>query len=291
MFKNAILYQITTPLPDCIDLNDALAKQPFTPCGATQEKSAGWVPPRGEEHGLLLEAIGSHWIAKFQIETKAVPGPVLQRHVDDRANKIEQATGRKPGKKERRELKDLGMLELLPQAFPKRASCWVWIDPVRCTLVIDTSSQARADDVVTSLVEAVPVLALQMQSTAQTPSSAMAEWLVTQEPPAGFSLGRECELQAPDESKAVVKYGRHPLDIQEVQEHIKTGKQPTKLAMTWDDRVEFVLTEGMQLRKLAFLDVVTESQDDSGFDADVAIFTGEMSKLLPDLINTLGGEA
>ncbi|WP_415829840.1 recombination-associated protein RdgC, partial [Delftia tsuruhatensis] len=121
--------------------------------------------------------------------------------------------------------------------------------------------------------------------------AAMAHWLTTQESPAGFSIDRECELKAADESKAVVRYGRHPLDIAEVQQHIEHGKLPTRVAMTWDDRVSFVLTQGLQLRKVQMLDVVTESKDgDGGFDADVAITTGELSKLIPDLIEALGGE-
>jgi recombination associated protein RdgC len=33
-----------------------------------------------------------------------------------------------------------------------------------------------------------------------------------------------------------------------------------------------------------------QSQDDGGFDADVAIATGELSRLIPDLIEALGGE-
>ena len=34
-------------------LEEALGKSPFAECGATQERSAGWVPPRGEPHGPL----------------------------------------------------------------------------------------------------------------------------------------------------------------------------------------------------------------------------------------------
>ena len=91
----------------------------------------------------------------------------------------------------------------------------------------------------------------------------------------------------------MVRYARHPLDIEEVQAHIAAGKLPTKLAMTWDGRVSFILSEGLQIRKLAFLDAVMEgkSQDDSGFDADVAIATGELRSLIPDLIEALGGES
>ena len=120
----------------------------------------------------------------------------------------------------------------------------------------------------------------------------MAHWLVTQEPPVGFTADRETELKAADESKAVVRYARHPLDIDEVRQHIEHGKLPTKLAMTWDDRVSFVLNDSLQIRKIALLDAVMDgqSQDDSGFDTDVAITTGELSRLIPELIAALGGE-
>jgi len=109
----------------------------------------------------------------------------------------------------------------------------------------------------------------------------------------GFTVDRECELKSADEAKAVVRYARHPLDIEEVQAHIAAGKLPTKLALTWDDRVSFMLTEGLQIKKVSFLDTVFEGTkaDDGGFDTDVAIATGELVKLIPDLIEALGGEA
>ena len=142
------------------------------------------------------------------------------------------------------------------------------------------------------LTEALPGLALALVHTATSPQAAMAHWLASQEPPAGFSIDRECELKAADEEKAVVRYARHPLDIEEVQSHIAAGKLPTRLALTWEGRVSFLLTEGLQLKKIAFLDTVFEGQADGegGFDADVAIATGELAQLLPDLLAALGGE-
>jgi recombination associated protein RdgC len=106
-------------------------------------------------------------------------------------------------------------------------------------------------------------------------------------------VDRECELKAADESKSVVRYVRHPLDTQEVKQYVEGGKLPTRLALTWDSRVSFVLSETLQLKKVTFLDVVfnaTSSEKDEGFDADVAIATGELCKLLPDLFDVLGGE-
>lgn len=292
MFKNLIVYRIASGWSmDITQVEEALAKTPFLECGATQAKSSGWVPPRGEENGALAESVGGQWILRLMTETKSVPGSVLARRVKEKADRIEKETGRKPGKKESKELKDEAMLDLLPMAFAKQASTWVWVDPRSLTLVLDTSSQGRADEVVSLLAEALQGLSVSLVTTQTSPQAAMAHWLKEQEPPVGFTVDRECELKSAGKSKAVVKYGRHPLDIAEVQAHIDAGKLPTRLAMTWDDRVSFMLTEGMQIKKLEFLDTVFDGKaDDGGFDTDVAIATGELCRLLPDLYAALGGE-
>ena len=292
MFKNAILYRITN-LPELDDDFNASLQQDheFIPCIPSQEKSVGWVPPR-EAHGDMLESVGGQWIMKLMTETKTVPADVINRKTVERCAQVEASTGRKPGKKETRDIKDDIRLELLPHAFSKMAATLVWIDPAAKLLLVDASSQSKADEVVTALVQALPGLSLSLVNTKISPSAAMADWLVSQEAPQGFSVDRECELKASDESKAVVKYGKHRLDINEVKEHIVAGKMPTKLALTWNDRVSFVLTEGLQLKKLAFLDVVFEGDrtgKDDGFDADVAIATGELRNLIPDLMEALGG--
>lgn len=276
------------------ELEAALQKAPFDACGATQERAVGFVPPRGEAHGPLAESVGGQWVLRFMVEAKVLPGSVLARKVQEKVEQIERETGRKPGKKEKRDLKDEARLDLLPMAFTKMGSMWVWIDPQAHTLVLDTGSQARADEVVSQLVELLPAgFAVALLHTQTSPQTAMAHWLKEQDPPAGFTVDRECELKSPDETKAVVRYARHPLDIEEVQQHIAAGKLPTRLALTWDERVSFVLTEGLQLKKIAFLDAVFEgqAQDEGGFDADVAIATGELARLIPDLIEALDGEA
>ena len=294
MFKNLIVYRIAPGWQaDLTQLEEALARTPFQECGATQEKSSGWVPPRGDAHGPLAESVAGQWMLRFMTESKMLPATVLARKIQEKAAQIEQQTGRKPGKKETKELRDEARLDLLPMALTTQASMWVWIDPAARLLVRDTSSQGRADEVVTLLIEALPGLSVSLINTHTSPQASMAHWLKEQEPPEGFTVDRECELKSAGEEKAVVRYARHPLDIQEVQAHIDAGKLPTKLALTWDDRVSFVLTDQLQLRKVQFLDTVFEGTkaDEGGFDADVAIATGELAKLVPDVVEALGGEA
>ena len=283
MFKSMNIYRIARSWQgDLQSLEDALQKTVFEECGATPERSVGWVPPQGDVHDPLVESVAGQWVMRFMTEANVVPACVLNRKVDEKAEHIGKTEARKPGKKEHHELKDEAKLDLLPRAFTKQAS----------TLVLDTSAQRRADEVVTLQVEGLPGFALALLDTQTIPQAAMEHWLMTQEPPAGFSADRETALKACDDSKAVVRYARHPLDIDEVRQHIEHGKLPTKLAMTWDDRVSFALTAGLQIKNIVLLDAVIDgnSQDDDGFDTDVAIATGELSRLIPNLIEALSGE-
>ncbi len=279
-------------------LNDAAGRNLFLPCGATQDRSVGWVPPRGHEYGALVENVAGQLILRLAIETKSVPAQVLRDAVNTRAKQIEVSTGRKPGKKERRELSDDIRLEMLPMAFSNRSATWVWIDPETGTMVVDSASSQRLDDVITQVVRLIDGIVVRRLETSISPAAAMASWLVDRgiiEQDTEFEINRMCELRACDETKARVRYQNHGLDIDEVRDHIAKGKVPSKLALTWSDRVSFVLDNVGRLTAIKFLDVVFENaalRDTSAdaFDADVVIATTELAILIHNLVQALAGE-
>ena len=299
MFKNLFLYRVGPEWPQTAgQFAEALAAEPFAPCAATQQKSAGWVPPRGDEHGALVETVDGQWIARFAIETKAVPGDAVRRKVEEAVQHIEKTTGRKPGKKEMRDLKDDALIALLPQAFPRQKAITLWLDPATRILALDATSQGAADEVITSLVRvAGKGFAVGLLNTVTSPQAAMAAWLADDEGealPDAFDIGRECELKGSGDEPAVVKFGRHPIETDEVRQHIAEGKLPTKVAMGWAGRVGFTLTQALQLKKITLADGVLDGERDEDadrFDADVAISTGELRPLIADLISALGGQA
>ena len=296
MFKNALIYRINHwNAPATTAIEDRLDSGRFSECGATQLESSGWVEPRGEKHGVLIENVGGQLMLRLCVERKAVPSSVVKLALNQRLDKIEADTGRRPKGKQARELKEEIVHDLLPRAFPKRSTTLVWIDPKASLLWVNAASLKKADGIVTQLVESLGGgIALTLLQTQVSPATAMSQWLSTQEAPAGFSIDRECELKQPDSEKSTVKYSRHTLDIVEVAGHIQQGKLPTQLALTWEGRVSFVLTESMTIKRIKLLDVVLEGsapgKADDGFDADVAITTGELGKLFPDLLAALGGE-
>ena len=289
MFKNATVYKIKEDFQPTTADEEDLQKNSFVPCLPSQAESIGWVPPRGEPNGPLIERVGDDFILKLRTEVKRVPAEVIERMLTERAAQIESTTGRKPGKKERRELKGDLLQELLPRAFPTTSTTLVWLDAKAQRVVVDSATQSRSDAVATQLCKDLLGLILQAVQTKVSPTALMTEWLVTQEPAEHFTVDRECELEAADESRAAVKYARHPLDTEEVRHCVETGKLPKALAMTYDGKVSFVLTDAGFLKKLEFLDVVLDESVDE-FDASVALATGTLGALIPALIETLGGE-
>lgn len=298
MFKNLLVFKIGDDWksPSASSVEAQLQRGQFIPCGATQKESVGWVSPRPVDHSPMLEVIGGQWLFRIQIERKSVPGPVLKKELNKRLKKYEDETGRKPGRALKKELKVEVEQDLLPRAFAKSSSVLVWLAPKERLLMVGTTSSKTADTILSKLIEvfseAGAVLPVALLQTNQSPSAAMAQWLVDREAPAGFSIDRDLEMCQPDSEKSVVRYTRHNLDIDEVVHHIKGGKVPLKIALTWQSRVSFQLCSDMSLRKIELLDVVTDERDENGdlFDGDAALFTGELEKLIPELVQALGGE-
>jgi recombination associated protein RdgC len=125
----------------------------------------------------------------------------------------------------------------------------------------------------------------------------MASWLRAGDVPYRFSIDQDLELQAADRSKATIRYVRHPLDGRQVQAHLQAGMTVMKLGLTWNDRVSFVLTEKLHVKRVQFLEVEREAADGGEtdaaqrFDADFAVMAGELAALLAELTQALGGEA
>lgn len=292
MFKQLTIARAHGPLNLAALISNAGARE-FVACGPTQQKSFGFVPPRAKG-GAIVESVGGAWIAKIQIQTKSVPAAEVKKRVEVRLDAIERETGRRPKGKAVREIKDEVILELLPKAFAKDKTIPVWIDMLDGLVAIGAASATQIDEALMLLSECLLDSNIRTLSTRLSPAGAMATWLTSREAPPPFTIDRELELKQPDGEKAVVKYSRHTLDLDEVVEHINQGKAPTSLALTRDSRVSFTLTEGGALKKINILDVALENtarnEAVDAFDADVAIATGELRMLIDDLIEALGGE-
>lgn len=278
-------------------LEEQLARGPFVATSGTEAMSRGWVAPRND--GALVHAANGHWLLRLQTEKRLLPATVVNAEIRRQAEKLTELQGYAPGRKALRELREKVVGELLPNSHPVQSSTFVWIAPKAGWLCVDAGTPAKADAVIEHLSKCLDDFPLKPLHTQLSPQSAMADWLAADYAPFGFSIDRDCELKAVGEEKAVVSFKRHPLGDEvhnEIKAHLAAGKLPTKLALTWDDRISFVLHEKLIVKRLAFLDLLREEAEqhaetaDDQFDADFAIMTGELSRFLPRLVEVLGGE-
>ena len=294
-FKNLQPYRLSPEWPITLDaLREQLATKPFKPCGSQDHESRGWVPPF--DGGELAHAVGADLLVCMQVEQRILPTAVVQKEADKRAALIEQEQGFKLGRKAMKELREQITQELLPRAFTRIRKTFAWMNVGAGWLVVDAASEKKAEDVLELLRHSIDTFPLALLRTEQSPASAMAGWL-SGGAPDGFTLDQDFALQSISEDKARATFKGHDIEATHITELLAAGNLPTKLAMTFDDRISFVLTERGALKRIDFLDVIRdqakadEHEDaQSIFDAEFALMTGELLRLLQAVVAAMGGE-
>ena len=298
-FKNAAIYRMTRDVINLQDMEKMLAACRFTPCGSQDMARTGWVPPMGEEFSDQLAHIaGDHVLLTVQREEKILPAPVIKQALEEKIAKLEDEQQRKLKKTEKDSLKDEVLHSLLPRAFSRYTQERIWIDTKAQLIVVDAASAKRAEDCLALLrksLGSLPVIPLTMATPVEL---TMTEWVRDGQTPAGMSLLDEIELKAVLEEGGTVRCKKQELVSDEVSTHIEAGKRVTSVGIDWQDRIQFTLTDSLQLKRIKPANSLIEQNDDidredvaARFDADFCLMAGEMLVLIGSLIDALDGEA
>src|SRR6185312_6616515 len=227
-FKNLKLYRLA-PNANFDGLYEALQACRFQLCGSQEGQSSGWVEPR-EDSPFAYQA-GDHLLITLRTEKRLLPASVINLATRKRVVQIKEQQGFKPGRKQTKEIKEQIIMELLPKAFVTQSDTHAWFDTVNGWFVVDASSSNKSDEVLGLLAKSLapfPIVPLHVE---MSPAAAMTLWLSEDEPPAGFTVDQDTQLQATGESRATVRWTRESVNTSEALDHIKAGKQCTRLAM------------------------------------------------------------
>lgn len=294
-FKQLFFFQLSPEFViDSDKLRERLAARPFTPPGGLDWFGEGWVPPAAHIDGSLYEARG-YRLVTLRREDKVLPAGVIRDFLDKKIAEVEAAELRKVGRKEKLALKEQITDDLLPRAFTRAHRVMAYIDDTRSWLMVDSSTASKAENLVSTLREALPPFPCKLPRTALSPHSLMTDWLAAGEAGEGFDLDSQAVLEDCSENGAVVKVIRTDLTSEEIRQHIQAGKQVTELGLIWRERIRFVLTSQLQLKRLQFLDVLQEEATQAGddlaslFDATFLLQAEELGELVNDLVAALGG--
>lgn len=294
-FKNLIAFRLAS---DWVlspgELEEQLSYRPLQACTGYDMQTVGWVYPGPQER--LVHTLERHMLIALGVDQKLLPASVINQVTQERAAGIAAEQGYPVGRRQMRELKDKVADELRTRAFTKRSMTRAWIDRDNGLLVVDAAAPAKAEELVATLRDTISGFSAHLVETEKSPSVSMGAWLMFGEAPGRFNIENDLELQAVNDTKSLVRYVRHPLDGKEVQKHISSGKTPTKLGLSWNDRVAFILNADLQIKRVQFLDMVKDRAEQQGdvadeqFDIDFALMTGTLSQMLKELIDELGGE-
>jgi recombination associated protein RdgC len=298
-FKNLFLYRFTQPFTlSAEQLDEKLSAKAFHPVGSYAFSSTGWSEPLGEAAEQFVHTTNGCMMICLRREERIMPAAAVRELLDARAREIEERDNRKIRGKARASLREAVMQEMLPRAFTKNSRLFAYIDAKAGWLVVDTASVAKADEFVAVLRETLEQLKVAPLAMQQDPGATMTSWLKSNHAPGFIAIQDECELRDPMKDGGVVRVRRQDLNTQEIRTHLDAGKMVARLALTCDERISFVLDSSMALKRLRFHDVVMQETggiDSEGeaarFDADFAIMSLELARLLPALLKALGGEA
>jgi recombination associated protein RdgC len=298
-FKNLAVYRFTEPFSLTAEvLEQKLQQQPFRPCGGHDEFSFGWTSPLGKSSDTLVHASNGFIMLCAKKEEKVIPSSVINEMLQDKISEIEEQEARKLPQKERSRIKDELIFELLPRAFSFSRKTYAYIDSQGGWLVVDAASPKKAEDLLSQLRKCLGSLPVVPITATAKPAGVMTQWLLNNDSPKDIVIEDECELRSQEEEGGIIRCKRHDLALPEIKNHLDSGKQVIKLAMSWADRLSFVLDENLSVKRLKFLDLIQEQSADieafdevEQFDADFSIMTAELAQFLPRLLELFNTEA
>ncbi len=277
MFKNARAYRLNTPFGlDQLALQERLVERAFRGCGPLEVMTLGWSPPLGPRAELLVQVANGCLLVAARRQERLLPAAVVNEAVAERVVELEQADGRDLSRRERMQLREALLAEMLPQAFTRSRVIPALIDPEVGRIVVDAASDKLAEDVLTLLRETLGSLSATPYA-ADAAAERFTAWVLSGAPPAGLTLEDQCELRDPADKGSVVRCRGVDLGSPEVRAHIDTGMRVAAVGLNWQDALSLVLADDLSLKRLRFEEELVEQAMDGAEDEDPALrFEAEM---------------
>lgn len=222
-------------------------------------------------------------------QEKILPKTVIRDFIKERVGTIESEQNTRVDKREKNEIKEAVIAELLPRAFPRNSEMTAYIDTKNDWLIVNTSSRKKAEELISLLRLDLGDLSVVGIETDHT--NILTSWLNDQNSiPDGFYVGEDCSLVASDGES--VTYKQTSLFSQEMDEqiiaHLHDGKAVKRLAMGWADCISFLLDDKFSVRRVEFLNFAEESEKDRDIYADLMVMVMTFAQFIPQLFNALG---
>jgi recombination associated protein RdgC len=292
--KNMMLYRITCPttqriLNDWEALSELLArKKAYLPTGG-QWRALGFdLPVPSFCDMLVYSGPGGCNLFSLYVHERMLPGATIREHVFAKCKKIEDRENRKCYAKERAQIRDEVMAELLPKAFIKHS--YIPMLVIGDLLVVDTSSAKKAEDALSTLRDAMGSLPVRPISYTCDMVGMMTAMVDQDDAYDHLSPGQRTKLMDSEGAQITVK--DLDLNSEAITEHRNAGFKPHELQMYLHDRddesilMTFTLTDKLIFKGVKFPDLVLDKAKNEA-DGDAAAYYDASLFIFCDIVRNL----
>ena len=265
-FKNLLTYRFEEQMLFSGDdvlaqFEAALSAKPLAPCLTQEMESLGWLP-LFKEGKQYVEKINNTLFFRLGIERKQLPNSAVKTAAD---KKIGEKELKHVSRSEMKELHELVINELLPNALVVRDSILAYVDLEKGWLVVDASSTKKASLLTSHLRKTLGTLPIIPLTPENSVNAALTHWALHGVESDILSMLDEIELKELKDEGGNAKFKAVALDSKEVQDPLKEGWQVTKLLLEYDEQISFSLSGDFIFKRLKFLERFEEnleSEDD-----------------------------
>ncbi len=282
---------------DVDSIEQACQQYQLQNCPKSQYHSVGWLSPFGKNAEVMVHATQHYWLMCFGKQERLLPASVIKEHLDERIEQIRQKQERNVYAKEKQSLKEEIEFQLLPQAFTRNQSHWLYLDVQNKFMYIASTNASLCQQVLELCNKTFGGFKAYPVDTKSGIANEMTRWLHDNRWPKNFIIERDCEMIDQQHEKNIVRFSQQNLAEKEVIAHLDHGKKVSKLSLSWQDRLAFSLDSQFNVSKIKFLDLIEEQRKDTfcdtkeqQLDADFTIMALEFAQWMPALLELFGGE-
>lgn len=270
-------------LPPAEALRGHLANENFVDPLSTELSRGGFVPM---EQGTYVTEFPGGYAFKFRFAQKVLPASVVKDELDARCAAVEADTGRKPGKKEKRQIKDEVIDDLAIQAFVRTTDVIAYFRSATNQLFVPTLSKVLGDKLMTKLVAAVETVkteTIHVSNVTQGLTARLTKWLDDEEVAFGeFEPVNEVDLEQGERSVKVKMTG-----LQQARSALSSsldqGFSVSAIGLSLEGD-EFKLTHDFKLRAINLGDPDDVLEDAPTFKAQAAIEVDRIGQIVDELV-------
>ena len=165
----------------------------------------------------------------------------------------------------------------MPRAFLRSRRILAYVDAQTGWMVVDTASDKTAEEVISLLRQMLGTFPAIPPRPNRPVAHLLTQWVEANDPPEGFTLGQECELRDPEDTQSVIRCRGQDLASEEIQTHLRAGKQVVKVGCEWAGHISFVLQDDLSLKRVSLTDALVEDAVDAGIEDPVARLEAEFA--------------